>query len=134
MDAVGLITIPSVYTAKETMDRVQAEVKSRGMSVFARVDHAAGAQQAGLALRPTELLVFGAAKGGTPLMQQAQTAGIDLPLKMLGWEDAGHRVWLSYNDPAWIASRHGIGDAARPVVEALTTLLTSIGRAAAGAA
>jgi hypothetical protein len=85
MAADGLTTLPSAFGAKETMDRLQAEVKARGMTVFARVDHAAGAAQVGLSLRPTEVLIFGNAKAGTPLMQSNQSIGIDLPLKVLVW-------------------------------------------------
>ena len=88
----GLITLPSSHGAKETIDRLEAEVEAKGMTVFARIDHAAGAKTAGLALRPTEVLIFGNAKGGTPLMQAAQTIGIDLPLKALAWEDADGKV------------------------------------------
>jgi uncharacterized protein (DUF302 family) len=102
-----LTTLPSAHGAKDTMDRLEAEVKSKGLTVFARIDHAAGAKEASLTLRPTELLIFGNAKGGTPLMQALQTTGIDLPLKTLVWEDPGGKVWLSYNEPAWIARRHG---------------------------
>ncbi|HZC54562.1 MAG TPA: DUF302 domain-containing protein [Xanthobacteraceae bacterium] len=103
----GLTTLPSAHGAKDTMDRLEAEVKSKGLTVFARIDHAAGAKEASLTLRPTELLIFGNAKGGTPLMQALQTTGIDLPLKALVWEDPGGKIWLSYNEPAWIARRHG---------------------------
>jgi uncharacterized protein (DUF302 family) len=114
MSENGLTTLPSAHGAKTTMDRLEAEVKSKGMTVFARIDHAAGAKEAGLSLRPTELLIFGNAKGGTPLMQALQTTGIDLPLKALVWEDPGGKVWLSYNEPAWIVQRHAglSGDAA----------------------
>jgi len=114
MSENGLTTLPSAHGAKETMDRLEAEVKAKGLTVFARVDHAAGAKEAGIALRPTELLMFGNARGGTPLMQAMQTAGIDLPLKALVWEDPGGKVWLSYNEPLWIARRHSSlsGDAA----------------------
>ena len=88
MAADGLTTIRSSHGPKDTMDRLEAEVKAKGMTAFARIDHAAGAAAVGLSLRPTELLVFGNAKGGTPLMQSNQTIGIDLPLKALVWEDA----------------------------------------------
>jgi uncharacterized protein (DUF302 family) len=107
MSQNGLATLPSVHSAKETMDRLEADVKAKGLTVFARIDHAAGAKEVGMALRPTELLIFGNARGGTPLMQALQTTGIDLPLKALVWEDPGGKVWLSYNEPAWIAARHG---------------------------
>src|ERR1700733_12147150 len=97
MAADGLTTLKSSHGPKETVDRLVAEVEAKGLTVFARVDHAAGAREAGLALRPTELVIFGNAKGGTPLMQAFQTIGIDLPLKALAWEDASGKVWLSYN-------------------------------------
>src|ERR1700730_10190483 len=99
----GLITITSAYGGEETIDRLSSEVKSKGMTIFARVDHAAGAKDAGLSLRPTLLLIFGNAKGGTPLMQDKQQIGIDLPLKALAWEDADGKVWVTSNDPAWLA-------------------------------
>ena len=108
MAADGLTTIPSSYGPKDTMDRLEAEVKAKGMMVFARIDHAAGAAAVGLSLQPTEVLIFGNAKGGTPLMQSAQTIGIDLPLKALVWQDDSGKTWLSYNDPAWLAKRHGL--------------------------
>jgi uncharacterized protein (DUF302 family) len=113
MPTDGLATVSSIYSAKQTMDRLEAEAKAKGMKIFARIDHAAGAEEAGLTLRPTELMMFGAAKAGTPLMQSNQTIGIDLPLKTLTWENASGQVWLSYNDPAWLALRHGLGDSAR---------------------
>jgi uncharacterized protein (DUF302 family) len=118
MSENGLTTLASIHSAKETMDRLEADVKAKGLTVFARIDHAAAAKAVGLTLRPTELLIFGNAKGGTPLMQALQTTGIDLPLKALVWQDPGGKVWLSYNEPAWIAQRHGdlSGDAA-PVSE-----------------
>src|SRR5262249_51273445 len=84
------------------------EIRANGMEVFARIDHAAGAAEVGLTLRPTELIIFGNARGGTPLMQSVQTIGIDLPLKALAWEDAAGKTWISYNEPTWIAQRHGI--------------------------
>jgi uncharacterized protein (DUF302 family) len=96
------------------------------MTVFARIDHAAGAAEAGLPLRPTDLLIFGNAKGGTPLMQQTQSIGIDLPLKALIWQDEKGTTWLSYNDPAFLAQRHGLGDQAKDVTAALTAALTAL--------
>jgi uncharacterized protein (DUF302 family) len=106
----GIKTLASAFGPKDTMDRLEAAVRSKGMTVFARIDHAAGAAEVGLTLRPTELLIFGNARGGTPLMQAKQTIGIDLPLKALVWQDAAGKTWLSYNDPPWVVSRHG-GDA-----------------------
>jgi uncharacterized protein (DUF302 family) len=106
----GLVTVKSAHGVKGTIDRLAADVTAKGMKVFARIDHAQGANEVGLALRPTELLIFGNAKGGTPLMQSQQTMGIDLPLKALAVEDTQGSVWLCYNDPAWLAARHGVAD------------------------
>ncbi|MBW7970445.1 DUF302 domain-containing protein [Bradyrhizobium sp. BR 10289] len=122
----GLITIKSSFGPEDTMKRLEAEVKARGLTVFAHVDHAAGASAAGLPLRPTDLLIFGNAKGGTPLMQQAQTIGIDLPLKALVWQDEQGATWLSYNDPAWLAGRHRVGEPAKAAVLAMTGALHAI--------
>ena len=108
--ADGLTSIKSRYSAKETMDRVEEIVKKKGLNVFARIDHAAGASKVGKSLRPTELLIFGNPQGGTPFMECAQTLGIDLPLKALVWQDSDNQVWLSYNDPEYLAKRHGVGD------------------------
>ena len=105
--ADGLIALRSPLGPKETMDRFETLAKSKGLMVFARVDHAASAAKVGKTLRPTEVLIFGNPVGGTPLMECAQTAGIDLPLKALVWQDADGQVWLGYNEPAYIAQRHG---------------------------
>ena len=126
----GLTTVPSRFGPKETMDRLATEIQAREMKVFARIDHAAGAAEAGLTLRPTELIIFGNARGGTPLMQSVQTVGIDLPLKVLVWQDAANNTWLSYSEPSWIAQRHGVADA-EPVVSKLGAALNTIVRAAA---
>ncbi len=113
MSAAGLITIRSAFSVKETIDRLEANATSHGLTIFARIDHAGGAAQVGMPLRPTELLIFGNAKGGTPLMQDHQTAGLDLPLKALAWEDAEGKVWLTRNASEWIVARHGPGRKAR---------------------
>lgn len=126
MAADGLITIKSSFGPEDTMKRLEAEVKAKGLTVFAHVDHAAGAKDVGMELRPTDLIIFGNAKGGTPLMQQAQTAGIDLPLKALVWQDAQGATWLSYNDPSYIAGRHGVGEPAKAAVGAMTGALHAI--------
>jgi uncharacterized protein (DUF302 family) len=125
----GLITRPSPHGVKETVDRFVAEAAAEGMAVFARIDHAAGAKEVGMALRPTELVIFGNARGGTPLMQASQTAGIDLPLKALAWEDADGKVWLSYNEPAWLAHRHG-GSNVSAVTDRLAAALAALAKAA----
>jgi len=131
MDAEGLITTGSHRKPKETMDRLEAAIRSKGMVVFARIDHAAGAREAGLSLRPTELLIFGNAVAGTPLMQAKQTIGIDLPLKALVWQDDAGATFISYNDPAWLAARHGLGAAAVRSVAAMTAALKAATMAAA---
>jgi uncharacterized protein (DUF302 family) len=130
MAAQGLTTIPSSYGPKDTMDRLEAEVRTKGMTVFARIDHAAGAIAAGLSLRPTEVLIFGNAKAGTPLMQSVQTIAIDLPLKALVWQDASGDTWLSYNDPAWLAQRHELGAETEVTVGMMTAALDAVATAA----
>ena len=121
--ADGLTSILSRFGAKETMDRLEAEVKAKGFTIFARIDHAAGAAAAGMPLRPTEVLIFGNARGGTPLMEVNQSVGIDLPLKALVHQDEVGKVWLSYNDPIWIAQRHSLSAAVTANVQAMTRAL-----------
>ncbi len=127
--AGGLVTKRSQYSVVETVDRLERAAKERGLVVVARVDHAGAAQKAGLTLRPTQLLIFGNPKAGTPLMQSAQSIGIDLPLKALAWEDETGQVWLAYNDPAWLAERHGVKDRAE-IVKAMTGVLEALTDAA----
>ena len=129
MAVQGLTTIKSGHAPDETMARLEAAVKAKGLTVFARIDHAAGASAVGLSLRPTEVLIFGNAKGGTPLMQTAQTIGIDLPLKALVWQDASGETWLSWNDPAWLAARHG-ASGIEGVAGKLAALLEDLARTA----
>jgi uncharacterized protein (DUF302 family) len=133
MAAPGLITLPSSHGPKDTMDRLETAVKAKGMTVFARIDHAAGATAAGLSLRPTELLIFGNAKGGTPLMQAAQSIGIDLPLKALVWQDASGDTWISYNDPSWLANRHALASDIAAVIGNMATALDAVANEAASA-
>ena len=130
MSENGLTTLPSIHGAKETMDRLEADVKAKSLTVFARIDHAAGAKEVGMQLRPTELLIFGNARGGTPLMQALQTTGIDLPLKALVWEDVNGKVWLSYNEAAWIAQRHGDAAQVSEVTGRLAGVLATLAKAA----
>jgi uncharacterized protein (DUF302 family) len=125
-----LATIASSYDPKETIDRLETEIRAKGMTVFARIDHAAGAAEVGLTLAPTELIVFGNARGGTPLMQSVQTVGIDLPLKALVWKDATGKTWLSYNEPSWIARRHSVANTEQ-VVSKLAAALGAMARRAA---
>ena len=130
----GLVTVASNVGAKQTIDRLEAVLKAGGATIFARIDHAAGAASVNLPLRPTELLIFGNPKGGTPLMQAQQTIGIDLPLKALAWEDAAGKVWLSYNDPVWLAARHGSAAATEKTTAALAMALKEAANKATTAA
>jgi uncharacterized protein (DUF302 family) len=122
--ADGVIAVKSTHSAKETMDRFEGLVKQKGLNVFARINHAAGAVKIGKTLRPTELLIFGNPQGGTPFMECAQSVGIDLPLKALVWEDASGQVWLGYNDPAYLAQRHGVAQC--PSVGGLSKALSGL--------
>ena len=127
----GLISVKSSLPVKELVDKLVHRVESKGLTVFCRVDHAAGAAAAGMQLRPTTVVIFGNAKGGTPLMQAAQTIGIDLPLKVLAWEDASGQSWLSYNDPLWLTERHAIQAEGAATANAMRTLLSTVTEAAA---
>jgi uncharacterized protein (DUF302 family) len=106
--ADGVIAVKSPRSARDTMNRLEELTKQRGLNVFARIDHAAGAAKIGKSLRPTEVLIFGNPQGGTPFLECAQSVGIDLPLKALVWEDAAGEVWVGINDPAFLARRHGV--------------------------
>lgn len=108
--AEGLITVASDSTVSQTADKLEAVLKNKGMKIFVRIDHAAGAAGVGEQLRPTELLIFGNPKIGTKLMQCSQSAAIDLPLKALVYQDASGKTMLSYNDPAWLGKRHSLND------------------------
>ncbi len=122
--ADGLIVMPSIRPAGATADAVESAVRNKGLTVFARIDHAEGARAVGKSLRPTTLLIFGGPAGGTPLMECAQTAGIDLPLKALVWTDEAGKTWVGYNDPAYIGKRHGAPDC--PAVVNLSRTLSQL--------
>jgi uncharacterized protein (DUF302 family) len=128
----GLITLRSQHPPKETADRLAAAVASHGMTVVARIDHAAAAAKVGLDLLPTEVLIFGNPRAGTLLMQSAQTIGFDLPLKALVWQDDGETVWLSFQDLGWLANRHGIASTIQPTIEKMASLLKMVAEEAAG--
>jgi uncharacterized protein (DUF302 family) len=106
----GIISKPSKYSVPETLHRLETILESKNVKVFAVVDHSGEAEKAGLKMPPTQLLIFGNPKGGTPAMLAAPTAAIDLPLKALAWEDASGKVWLSYNDPTYIQRRFNLSD------------------------
>lgn len=103
----GFISKPSQHSVPETIQRLSALLKSKGVAIFALVDHSGEAEKAGLKMRPTQLLIFGNPKAGTPLMVAAPSTAIDLPIKALVWEDTDGKVWLSYNSPDYLQQRHG---------------------------
>jgi uncharacterized protein (DUF302 family) len=121
----GLISKKSPYSVAKTLDRLEAILKAKGFTIATRWDHKAGGDKAGIPIRDTELLIFGNPKVGTHFFTSNQTAGIDLPMKALAWKDANGQVWLTYNDPAYIANRHGIKD--RPeIVKKMTGALDKL--------
>ena len=132
MTPEGFISRASSFDPKQTMDRLAKAAVDNGMAIVARIDHAAAAKQAGMELRPTEVLIFGNPKGGTPVMQEAQTAAIDLPLKVLVWQDAEGTTSIGYNDPLWIGRRHGADGSVAPALQAMAAKLAAIVSAAAG--
>ena len=109
-DSNGMIRIKSHNSVDATIDKLEDILKSKGMTIFKRVNHTAGAEKVGMQLRPTELLIFGNPKVGTPLMLCSQTAALDLPQKALAYEDTNGQVWLAYNDPVYMAKRHNTKD------------------------
>jgi len=115
------------------MDRLAAAVTTRGISIMARIDHAAAAAAIGMGLRPTEVLIFGNPQAGTPLMQAVQTIGIHLPLKALVWQDEGGTTWLAYNDPRWLAQRHGVDAGLDRALHAMADGLAAVAREATAA-
>lgn len=134
MSIDGLTVLPSAHDAERTAERLIEAVEARGITVLADIDHGKAAADAGLDLRPTRVILFGNAKAGTPVMQDVQTAAIDLPLKALVWQDADGATWLGYNDPAWIARRHGLGTGADPTIALLSRALAAVAEEACGAA
>jgi uncharacterized protein (DUF302 family) len=104
----GIVGLPSSHSVDDTVDRLTKILESKGIQVFALIDHSGGAEKAGMHMPPTKLLIFGNPKGGTPVMLAAPSAAIDLPLKILVWEDTRGKTWVSYNAPAYLQQRHGI--------------------------
>jgi len=128
----GLITLTSRHGQAETADRLAAAATARGAAVVARVDHAKAAASVGLSLSPTEVVIFGNPRAGTPLMQASQTMGIDLPLKALVWTDAAGVTRLSYDDPEWLARRHGAGAGHEATLQAMRAFLAAVAAEATG--
>ena len=104
----GIIDRPSNYSVEQTVDRLKNILQSKGVTLFALVDHSGEAEKVGMKMRPTKLLIFGSPKAGTPLMLAAPSIAIDLPLKILVWEDSQGKVWISYNSPEYLKERHGV--------------------------
>jgi uncharacterized protein (DUF302 family) len=125
----GLISVNSSHDVKVTADRLENILKQKGMTVFIRINHSAGAQTVGKKLRPTELVVFGNPKVGTPLMQCSQSVAIDLPQKALIWQDDNGQVWLTYNDPNYLSRRHGLTGCAE-VIQKVEKALSNFAKAA----
>jgi uncharacterized protein (DUF302 family) len=125
----GLVTLPSAFSAAETVERLKALLVNKGIQLFAHIDHAGEANKVGLRLRPTQVLIFGNPQAGTPLMQSQQTIGLDLPLRALVWEDEAGVVWLTYHPLDFLARQHQVADRDE-VVKALDAGLTALVRAA----
>jgi uncharacterized protein (DUF302 family) len=123
----GIIDRPSVHTVDQTVDKLEAMLKAKGVTLFALIDHSGEAAKVGIAMRPTKLLIFGDPKAGTPLMLASPSVALDLPLKILVWEDSGGKVWLSHNDPEWLKARHGLPDEFLPVIGGVAVLAEKAG-------
>ena len=104
----GIVNLPSNHSVDETVKKLQGILQAKGVTLFALVDHSGEAEKVGMKMRPTKLLIFGSPKAGTPLMLAAPSVALDLPLKILVWEDAANRVWLSYNSQEYLQRRHGL--------------------------
>jgi uncharacterized protein (DUF302 family) len=127
-----MLIFQSSFGPEETMNRFECEVRARGMTVFAHIDHAAGAASVNMSLRPTELLIFGSVKAGTPLMDNVQSIAIDLPLKAIVWQDDIGATWLGYNDPRWIMERHRVDVTLAHVIVGIAEVLQQMAAAATG--
>ena len=125
----GMIVMPSAHSVADTMARLESLLKEKNVLIFAHIDFSGDALRAGLDLRPEQLLIFGNPKGGTPLMAQQPTVGLDLPLKALAWQDGNGQTWLGYNDPKYIVQRHGVDEALRKNLAAVIPLLEAAVRA-----
>jgi uncharacterized protein (DUF302 family) len=122
---IGLINIPSNHSVEETVEKLQAILQSKGITIFALIDHSGEAIKGGMKMRPTKLLIFGNPKAGTPVMLAAPSSAIDLPLKVLIWEDAQGKAWVTYNSPAYLQARHNIPVEVLPNVSVIEALVKS---------
>ncbi|OLB59900.1 MAG: hypothetical protein AUI13_02115 [Gemmatimonadetes bacterium 13_2_20CM_2_69_23] len=123
----GIITLPSQHSVDQTVEKLQALLRAKGVTLFALVDHSGEAAKVGMKLPPTKLVIFGNPKAGTPLMLAAPSVAIDLPLKILVWEDGQGKVWLSYNSPAYLQQRHGVPEALLPTIAVVEALARAAG-------
>jgi uncharacterized protein (DUF302 family) len=124
----GIIDVPSNHSVDETVDRIKNILQSKGITVFALIDHSGEAEKVGMKMPPTKLLIFGSPKAGTPLMLAAPSIAIDLPLKILVWEDKEGKVWLSYNSPEYLAKRHDLPANLVPNIAVVATLAEKAGQ------
>lgn len=127
--AESVISVESSYTVKETADRFEKILEKKGLTIFARIDHSKNASNINLELAPTEVVIFGNPKIGTPLMRCSKTVAIDLPQKALFWQDAKGQVWLSYNNPEYLKERHSIKDCDK-VIDKVASVLAKLSKAA----
>jgi uncharacterized protein (DUF302 family) len=126
--ANGIVNEPSSHSVDETVERLKAILQASGAVLFGLVDHSGEAEKLGLEMKPTKLLIFGNPKAGTPLMLASPSTAIDLPLKMLVWEDAAKKVWISYNSPEYLQKRHGFPDDLLPNISVLRKLASGVAR------
>jgi uncharacterized protein (DUF302 family) len=122
----GIINTPSLHTVDEVVEELEALLKAKGVTLFALVDHSGEAARAGMTMRPTKLLIFGDPRAGTPLMLASPSIALDLPLKILAWEDADGKVWLSYNSAEWLKERHSLPDEFLPVINGVAKLAEKV--------
>ena len=122
----GMVHLSSPYSVSETLKRLDSVLQSKGLTVFARIDHSGEAEKVGMKMHPTQLIIFGSPKGGTPLMVTSPTLAIDLPLKALVWQDAGGKVWVSYNSTEYLKQRHNIPDDLVKNIAVIGPLLQSV--------
>ncbi len=123
----GIVDLPSNHTVDETVAKLEGILKAKGVTVFALVDHSGEAEKAGMKMRPTKLLIFGSPKAGTPIMLAAPSVAIDLPLKILVWEDGDGKVWISYNSAAYLKERHGVPEELMRNIAVVETLAAAAG-------
>ena len=127
MGRSGIVVTPSRHSVDETVERLQGMLRAKGITLFALIDHSGEAERVGIKMRPTKLLIFGNPKAGTPLMMAAPSTAIDLPLKILVWEDGQGKIWQSYNSPAYLQERHGFPDELLPNIGGVETLSVKAG-------